>query len=307
MAVAGHLKRSGHPPAVGACGPRGRPESRDEGVEVAGISRSLTRVGLGRDELVHRDDARRRADVSTLDERASKRGKQLVPQRSERRVVVQRRAEERSRKAVEALGSASAGGAAAGGGAVLREVEIERLVRLGLEPDHEAAGVHAADEQKVVLPRTAWDVVEPRLAFGDPALQPEAGEFLADLEDGRQALGAIALLLTVLGTYVLGESMAAMRMREMGIRGALGATRRQLGAIVIAETGRLVGLGLLAGLGLAAMGASTIRAFLFQIQPFDPLTLVVVAGLILTLSLLVSLRPALRAANVDLACVLRDS
>jgi hypothetical protein len=56
-------------------------------------------------------------------------------------------------------------------------------------------------------------------------------------------LGAIAVLLTVLGTYVPGESMAAMRMREMGIRAALGATRRQLGAIVVAETGRLVGLG----------------------------------------------------------------
>ena len=152
----------------------------------------------------------------------------------------------------------------------------------------------------------------------DPAVAPAPVLSLAD-RIGRQmapqrfgatvlgALGAIALLLTILGTYVLGESMAAMRMREMGIRGALGATRRQLGAIVIAETGRLVGLGLLAGLVLAAMGASTIRAFLFQIQPFDPLTLVGVAGLILSLSLLVSLRPALRAARVDLASVLRDS
>jgi hypothetical protein len=42
------------------------------------------------------------------------------------------------------------------------------------------------------------------------------------------ALGVIAVLLTVLGTYVLAESMAVLRMREMGIRAALGATRRQL-------------------------------------------------------------------------------
>ena len=152
----------------------------------------------------------------------------------------------------------------------------------------------------------------------DPAVAPSPVLSLAD-RIGRQmapqrfgamvlgALGGIALLLTILGIYVLGESMAAMRMREMGIRAALGATRRQLGAIVIAETGRLVGLGLVAGLALASLGASTIRAFLFQIQPFDPLTLVGVAGLILTLALLVSLRPALRAARVDLASVLRDS
>jgi putative ABC transport system permease protein len=119
-------------------------------------------------------------------------------------------------------------------------------------------------------------------------------------------LGAIAVLLTILGTYVLGESMAVMRMREMGIRAALGATRRQLGAIVVVETGRLVGLGLIVGLGIAWLGASTIRSFLFQIQPFDPLTLAGVAGSILTLALLVSLRPALRAARVDLGRVLKE-
>jgi putative ABC transport system permease protein len=55
------------------------------------------------------------------------------------------------------------------------------------------------------------------------------------------ALGIIAVLLTILGTYVVSESMAAMRMREMGIRAALGATRRQLGAIVMAETHARVG------------------------------------------------------------------
>ena len=120
------------------------------------------------------------------------------------------------------------------------------------------------------------------------------------------ALGGIALLLTLLGTYVLGESMAVLRMREMGIRAALGATRRQLGSIVVVETGRLVGFGLIVGLGLAWLGAGTIRAFLFQIQPFDPVTLGGVAVLILALALMVSVRPALRAARVDLASVLKD-
>jgi predicted permease len=119
-------------------------------------------------------------------------------------------------------------------------------------------------------------------------------------------LGIIAVLLTILGTYVLAESMAAMRMREMGIRAALGASRRQLGAIVMAETGRLVGFGLVVGLGLAWLGANTIRAFLFQVQPLDPLTLTAVAGTILTLALIVSVRPALRAARVDLGTVLKD-
>jgi len=120
------------------------------------------------------------------------------------------------------------------------------------------------------------------------------------------ALGAIAVLLTVLGAYVLADSMASARMREMGIRAALGATRRHLGSIVLAQTGRLIGIGIAAGIGLAWLGASTIRSFLFRIQPLDPTTLVGVAGVILLLTLAVSLRAALRVARVDLAQLLRD-
>jgi predicted permease len=119
------------------------------------------------------------------------------------------------------------------------------------------------------------------------------------------ALGTLATLLTMLGTYVLADWMATARMREMAIRAALGATRRQLGSMVLSETVRLVGLGIIAGLGLAWLGASTIRSFLFQVQPLDPATLGVVAASILLLALLVSLRAALRAARVDLAAVLK--
>jgi putative ABC transport system permease protein len=119
-------------------------------------------------------------------------------------------------------------------------------------------------------------------------------------------LGGIAVLLMALGTYVLGESMALSRMREMGIRAALGATRGQLGAIVIAETGRLVALGLGIGLTMVWVGAGTIRAFLFRVDAFDPRTLSGVAVLMLMLALAASLRPALRAARVDLSTVLKE-
>ena len=121
------------------------------------------------------------------------------------------------------------------------------------------------------------------------------------------ALGIMAVLMTALGTYVLAESMAVMRIREMGIRAALGATAWQLSAIVLAETGRLVGLGLVVGSGIAWLGANTIRTLLFQVQPSDPATLTAVCVSILALALAVSLRPALRAARVDLGQVLRDT
>jgi ABC-type antimicrobial peptide transport system permease subunit len=119
-------------------------------------------------------------------------------------------------------------------------------------------------------------------------------------------LGAIAILLTVLGTYALAMSMVQMRAREMGIRAALGAQAWQLVTTVFAETGWLVGAGLVAGFGLAWLGTNTIRAFLFQVQPFDPLTLTSVCGLIIGVSAAVTVGPALRAARVDLAQVLRQ-
>jgi putative ABC transport system permease protein len=120
------------------------------------------------------------------------------------------------------------------------------------------------------------------------------------------SLGAIALLLTVLGTYVLAETMAVMRTRELGIRAALGATTKSLTILVLRESAVLVGLGLGAGLLLSYLGANVIRAFLFRVQPLDPATLGAVATLILLLAIAVSMRPALRAARVDLAEVLRS-
>jgi predicted permease len=120
------------------------------------------------------------------------------------------------------------------------------------------------------------------------------------------SLGAIALLLTVLGTYVLAETMAVMRTRELGIRAALGATTRSLTILVLRESAVLVVVGLGVGLLLSYLGANVIRAFLFRVQPLDPATLAAVATLILLVGIAVSIRPALRAARVDLAEVLRS-
>lgn len=119
------------------------------------------------------------------------------------------------------------------------------------------------------------------------------------------ALGGIAVLLTLLGASVVADSMATTRQREMGIRAALGATRLQLGSIVLVETGRLAGAGVTAGLFFAWLGANTIRSFLYQVEPLDPLTLVSVATLILVLALAVSVRAAVRTAQVDLSSVLK--
>jgi putative ABC transport system permease protein len=120
------------------------------------------------------------------------------------------------------------------------------------------------------------------------------------------ALGGIALLLTVLGTYVVAQSMVVRRRRELGIRAALGARSAQLRALVLRDTARLVGVGLIAGLGLALAGARLIRSLLYQVEPLDPLVLVTTAAGIFALALLVSLRPAIEATRLDLTRSLRE-
>ena len=120
------------------------------------------------------------------------------------------------------------------------------------------------------------------------------------------ALGGIALLLTVLGTYVVAQSMVVRRRRELGIRAALGARSAQLRRLVLRDTARLVGIGLIAGLGLVFAGGRLIRSLLYHVQPLDPLVLAVTTAGIFGLALLVSLRPALEASRVDLTRTLRE-
>jgi hypothetical protein len=120
------------------------------------------------------------------------------------------------------------------------------------------------------------------------------------------ALGSIALLLTVLGTNTIAESTVVRRHRELGIRAALGAGTAQLRHLVFAGTARLVGIGLVAGLALAVLGARLIRSLLHQVQPLDPWVLATGSAIILDLSLLVSLRPALEATRLDLTRSLRQ-
>jgi putative ABC transport system permease protein len=119
-------------------------------------------------------------------------------------------------------------------------------------------------------------------------------------------LGIIATLLTLLGAYVVADSMSASRRREFTIRRALGASRVQLAAAVLIDTARLVGIGILVGLLLAWLGAGTIRTFLFRVEPLDPTVLLSVSGAILLIALLVSLRPAMESARVDVTSMLRD-
>ena len=168
-----------------------------------------------------------------------------------------------------------------------------------------AAGIEAAQREIAAALKSGDPRIEPARAMSldDRLLREMAPQRFAMMVLGT--LGSIALVLTLLATYVLAESMAAARGREMGIRAALGASRSRLVAIVLGDAATVVGIGLGAGLFIAWAGAGTLRALLFRVHPLDPFTLLPTAALILALALAVSLRPALRAARIDLNTVLR--
>jgi len=166
-------------------------------------------------------------------------------------------------------------------------------------------------------PRASMRELAAVLAEMDPRVAPMEMSTL-DEQIGRQMnpqrfgmhvlglLGGIALVLAVLGTYVVAQSMVVGRRREMSIRAALGATGARLAAIVLCDTTRLVGIGLVAGIVLALLGAKTIRGLLYQVAPLDPKVLATTVSLILACALLVSLNPAVEAARLELTRALRE-
>jgi ABC-type antimicrobial peptide transport system permease subunit len=119
------------------------------------------------------------------------------------------------------------------------------------------------------------------------------------------AFAAAALLLAMVGVYAVSAAAVAARQREIGIRAALGAGRRQLLRLVLGEGLRLGLIGVVLGLALALPAAQAIASQLYGVTPGDPLSLGVTAALMILVALAASLGPARRALGVDPAETLR--
>lgn len=162
----------------------------------------------------------------------------------------------------------------------------------------------AADPRAVVL------AVERQLHAVDPIAAIENVKTLKQIRDDSLASRSFAMqllvgfalvgsVLTLVGIYGVLSLSVTSRQRELAIRSAVGAQQKHIRKLVFGEGFRLIAAGVVVGVALAMMLSRVLRSFLFEVQPGDPVTLVVVGLLFVAVALLACWVPVRRAEKVD--------
>jgi predicted permease len=174
---------------------------------------------------------------------------------------------------------------------------LQLVVRTSLPPSAATAAVTAVlgntdpriKVRYAVLPRMMSDtLVQDRL--------------LASLSAGFAALAA---LLTVIGLYGLISYTVSRRAGEIGIRMALGARGRDIAMLLVGETGVILSIGAVCGIGLALAGARAAATLLFGVRPHDPVTLTAAVAALLGIAAVATFAPARRATHINPVSALR--
>ena len=118
--------------------------------------------------------------------------------------------------------------------------------------------------------------------------------------------GGVSLFLAAVGIYGVLAYQVAQRQREIGIRMALGGTKAAIGRLVLADSARLVGVGLTLGIvGALGLGPA-MRGLLYGVQPLDAGIFAAIALVLFTVALAAALLPARRAQRVNPSTALSD-
>ncbi|REJ73520.1 MAG: permease [Acidobacteria bacterium] len=162
-----------------------------------------------------------------------------------------------------------------------------------------------------------WTAIEAAVRRVDPLLPLHSRETLAASVDRAQGpsrfyfvllacFAALAVVLAAVGLYGIVSYVVARRSRELAVRLALGADRRGIVALVLAQGMRPVALGAAIGL-LASVGATRFLAsLLHRVEAFDPATYAAVTGVLGLVAFAALLAPARRAGRVAPALVLKE-
>jgi predicted permease len=165
-------------------------------------------------------------------------------------------------------------------------------------------------------PERVVAAVRREVAALDPAIPVLQTLTMADQFDNNIAqermlttlggfFGALALLLAAVGLYGVMAHAVARRVREIGIRMALGARASEVRWLILRETLLMVGIGALIGIP-AALGLTRLLAsFLYGLTPQDPLSIAASTAILLAITALAGYIPARRATRVDPMIALR--
>lgn len=195
----------------------------------------------------------------------------------------------------------------------LREPKQEILYVPLLEGDFGAATLHlriSGDPALVFneLRAQARAVDRSVPLFGMRTLDAQIGGTLSTermLATVSTILGALAIVLAMVGLYSVLANAVAQRAREIGIRMALGAARTQVIGMVMRDTLRMVLIGVLVGIPVSLAASRWIASFLYGIKAQDPLTYFAIAALVVGAGFAAAYVPSRRASNVDPMVVLR--
>jgi ABC-type antimicrobial peptide transport system permease subunit len=181
----------------------------------------------------------------------------------------------------------------------------------------------AANRRMVLVARAQGDPAQAAAALRDAVRSVDRNqpvtqlETMDDLIDRQMAgprvtvqilgfLSLLALLLATVGIYGVLSYLTAQRTREIGIRVALGAVRSDIVWLVLNRGALLAGLGLAAGAAGAALLTPLVRSLLEGLQPHDPVTFSLSAGVLLLAAILACAFPVWRALRLDPVRVLRE-
>jgi ABC-type antimicrobial peptide transport system permease subunit len=119
-------------------------------------------------------------------------------------------------------------------------------------------------------------------------------------------LGMMGAMLSITGIFGMAAYSVSKRLRELGIRVALGARRTEVLQAVLGRTVKLLALGSAAGLLLGIFATRVLASIVYQATPRDPLVLACVVLAMSLLGLLATWIPAQRALSVDPMMLLRE-
>jgi len=180
---------------------------------------------------------------------------------------------------------------------------------VAIDPAHLFVRLRADGSNGLSLVRERLRALDPQLPLYD--VQPFGERVRGLLMPQRLGVtlflfaSSLALALAVVGIYGVARYIATTRTREIGLRIALGASRRGITMMVLSQGARPVGIGIVGGLAVALASARFLKAFLLGVTPIDPATFGAVTLLMAAIAGAATYLPARSAARVEPVTALR--